>query len=452
MKKILSVFIALAIYCSCMIACTPKERPTNSGSSTSSSSTVWEDSSSILEDSSSIFEDSSSSSWESESSGFSDSSSNQEEYSVFFITEDIELEVGEFITLEWEIVGDYGGDVRFRTQNECVSVSYDYKLTALKVGTCEVEINLGEKSDKITVTVVDGEDLESYYANVSESEFYSNYTPAKNSADALLRSKYYLMSGSIAEQDQEPTIADNRPIEGDLYLKNSSARYSSDKNTYYVVDKNGKVVKEIYKGGAYVTLEEVAAYIFAFNDVPVNYSVSKSTKPTSSPWGKYLRVNHSKFSGDTSRYPYEPVLPNISGCGGTYQYYELDIGTTGTTAGDYAVAVYNNGSKITRGAARIVYSRYEYGADITDLTEKYLFYTYNHYNDFQEYLNYYNGWGETFGNITGGGTLSSKYDYNPTDYVPVTLYNFENFGNYGENSPVNIFANYLPNYNANLYC
>ena len=24
-----------------------------------------------------------------------------------------------------------------------------------------------------------------------------------------------------------------------------------------------------------------------------------------------------------------------------------------------------------------------------------------------------------FGNITGGGTISSKYDYNPTDYVDV---------------------------------
>ena len=51
--------------------------------------------------------------------------------------------------------------------------------------------------------------------------------------------------------------------------------------------------------------------------------------------------------------------------------------------------------------------------------ELYVFYTHNHYNDFREYLNYYGGWGEMFGNITGGGTISSKYDYNPTDYVEV---------------------------------
>ena len=56
-----------------------------------------------------------------------------------------------------------------------------------------------------------------------------------------------------------------------------------------------------------------------------------------------------------------------------------------------------------------------------EVNETYLFYTYNHYNDFQEYLNYEGGWGEMFGNVTGGGTLSSKSDYNPTPYVEVAL-------------------------------
>jgi hypothetical protein len=50
--------------------------------------------------------------------------------------------------------------------------------------------------------------------------------------------------------------------------------------------------------------------------------------------------------------------------------------------------------------------------------EVYVFYTGNHYNDFREYLNYFGGWGEPFGNETGGGTLSSKSHYNPTPYVP----------------------------------
>jgi hypothetical protein len=71
-----------------------------------------------------------------------------------------------------------------------------------------------------------------------------------------------------------------------------------------------------------------------------------------------------------------------------------------------------------RGAARIVYAQRDLnGNRILEPNERYVFYTYNHYNDFQEYLNYYGGWGEMFGNITGGGSISSKYDYNPTAYV-----------------------------------
>ena len=47
-------------------------------------------------------------------------------------------------------------------------------------------------------------------------------------------------------------------------------------------------------------------------------------------------------------------------------------------------APYNTGSKITRGAARIVYSRFyrngsSDGAHIDNLEEIYVFYTYNHY-------------------------------------------------------------------------
>ena len=263
------------------------------------------------------------------------------------------------------------------------------------------------------------------YVDVSESEFYANYTPATNYKDSYYRSLHYFMSGSIDEQDQEPTLAEYQPMENGLYVRNTSALYSEDGNTYYVIDSYGNIVNKIFKGGAYVTLEEVAAYVFAFGDIPVNYDANKKAKPTTSPWGKYLRVNNTYFSGNTSKYPYEPVLPDISGCGGSLDYYEIDIGTTGTDCDpSYTAAIYNNGTRITRGAARIVYTRYDKNGDmIIDLNEKYLFYTYNHYNDFQEYLNYEGGWGEMFGNITGGGTISSKYDYNPTPYVQVVRRN-----------------------------
>ncbi len=265
------------------------------------------------------------------------------------------------------------------------------------------------------------------YENISAEEFYRDYEPAECYLDAYYRSLHCFMSGTIEAQDQYQTVAENRPMQDGKYVRNTSALYTEGGKGYHIVDENGEIVNTIYRGGGYVTLEEVAAYVFAFGDIPANYSSSKKAKPYESPWGVYLRVNHTKFSGNTSKYPYEPVLPRISGCGGDLQYYELDIGTTGTTCDpSYTAKVYNDGREITRGAARIVYTRFYYssGISVTDTNEKYVFYTNNHYNDFSEYLNYEGGWGEIFGNITGGGTISSKYDYNPTPYVKVARADF----------------------------
>lgn len=266
------------------------------------------------------------------------------------------------------------------------------------------------------------------YVGVDKEEFYSDYTPAISYMDAYYRTQHNLMSGSIDEQDQEPYVSDYQPMSGELFIRNTTYVYSSDMNTYYVLNAYGEIVNEIYRGAAYVTLEEVAAYVFAFGEPPANHSYSKKTRPTNSPWGIYLRVNHSEFTGNTKKYPYEPELPNISGCGGALVYYEMDIGTTGTDCDpSYEITDYNNGTKITRGAARIVYTRYDLDGDgVIEVNETYLFYTYNHYNDFREYLNYKGGWGEMFGNITGGGTLSSKTDYNPTPYVTTAYASFYN--------------------------
>ena len=88
----------------------------------------------------------------------------------------------------------------------------------------------------------------------------------------------------------------------------------------------------------------------------------------------------------------------------------------------YTAVLYNNGTSITRGAARIVYGKNDLnGNGVYEQNEFHLFYTYNHYNDFQEYLNYKGGWGEKFGNITGGGKISSTSNYNPTPYVPIVF-------------------------------
>ena len=276
--------------------------------------------------------------------------------------------------------------------------------------------------ESTTTPPEDTTDYETLYQSISYEEFYADYEPAQSLEDAYWRSKYGFMSGSLTVPDQAPTVAQNRPMQDGKYIRNSVTSFIGE-DIYVLIDVNGDVVMEIYRGGAYITLEEVAAYVYAFGDVPANYTSKKNGSPSSSKWGEYLRLNHSNFSGDTRKYPYEPVLPDISGCGGSLSYYEIDIGTTGTDCDpNYVARIYNDGSRITRGAARIVYARYDRNGDtIIDPNERYLFYTYNHYNDFQEYLNYYGGWGEMFGNITGGGTISSKYDYNPTPYVEVVL-------------------------------
>ena len=268
------------------------------------------------------------------------------------------------------------------------------------------------------------------YVNVDKAEFYANYTTACCYVDAQYRTAHFLMSGYLEVPGQFATVSEYQPADNGKLVRNTDCRYEDDGNTYIVVDAWGKEVLRVYKGAAYITLEEVAAYIFAFggsNDtLPANYDSRKSAKPSGSPWGEYLRVNHSFFKGDTSKYPYEPELPNISGCGGSAQYYELDIGTTGTdTGGGYAVKIYNDGNTITRGAARIVYTRQDLnGNGLYEEGEVFVFYTANHYNDFREYLNYYQGWGEIFGNETGGGKLSDKVNCNPTPYVPTAYASF----------------------------
>ena len=277
------------------------------------------------------------------------------------------------------------------------------------------------ESESETEIVIDIDFSTDPYENMSKEEFYANYRPAICYEDAVYRTKHNFMSGSIDAQDQMPTIAEDQPRENGMLIRNISTVYEDDGKTYVVFEADGDIAFRVYKGGAYVTLEEVAAYVYAFGNIPANYLGAKNADPSENAWGEYLRLNHSQFSGSTTKYPYEPELPNISGCGGELYYYEIDIGTTGTDCDPgYIARIYNDGNRITRGAARIVYTRFDKNHDqIIDPNERYVFYTYNHYNDFQEYLNYEGGWGEIFGNITGGGVISDNKNCNPTPYVEV---------------------------------
>ena len=321
----------------------------------------------------------------------------------------IQMAVGETLKLE---IQEEGASVTWSASNDSVFVDKTGLVTACSEGKAAVTATHGELSDTVMIEV-GGETK----APVIED---GSHTYASGYEDALERSKKGIPSGSLTVPDQAPKLAENRPMKDGKYILNIKSNFI-DNNTYSVVDVNGNEVFRLYRGGGYITLEEVAAYVYAFGDIPANYVEGKNMEPESSIWGEYLRLNHTKFSGNTEKYPYEPELPNISGCGGELRYYEIDIGTTGTDCDDnFIVKTYNDGQSITRGAARIVYGKYDIDGDgVYEFGEHHVFYTYNHYNDFQEYLNYYGGWGEMFGNITGGGELSSKKNYKPTPYVEV---------------------------------
>ena len=368
----------------------------------------------------------------------------------------VTLEVGYTVQLETDAPTEIHKGLSWATTSSCVTVDSTGFVTAKSVGTATVMVSYLSLSDKITIEVVEelpeqdgttdtadttettapdgngttdgnGTDTPSTPTTPTVDEaardaFYGDSDPADSYAEAIARSQQGIISGALTVPDQAPTVSSYRPRVDGKYVRNRDA-YFADQNTYVVLNANGLEVFRVYRGGGYITLEEVAAYVYAFGDVPANYTESKNTSPTESIWGEYLRLNHTYFSGNTSKYPYEPALPNISGCGGTYEYMEIDIGTTGTDCDPaYPTWIYNDGYEIVRGAARIVYARYDLNANrVLEPNERYVFYTYNHYNDFQEYLNYYGGWGEMFGNITGGGTISSRYDYNPTAYVETVL-------------------------------
>ena len=339
--------------------------------------------------------------------------------------------IGEKVQLTVDAPQELLHELEWSSTNDNVTVDENGLVTGVATGKATVKVSWGEFSDSVIFQVedIDGS-LGDPYENMSADEFYANYEPADSYTEAFYRTEHGFMSGELTVPDQAPTISSYRPTSDGSYVRNSDAYYL-DSHTYVVVDAYGEEVFTIYRGGAYITLEEVAAYVYAFGDVPANYVSDKKTDPDNSIWGEYLRLNHSQFSGNTSKYPYEPELPNISGCGGELYYYEIDIGTTGTDCDpDYPSALYNNGHSIVRGAARIVYTRYDKNRnEIIEPNEKFVFYTYNHYNDFQEYLNYYGGWGEMFGNITGGGVISSKTHYNPTPYVPVVMASLKTLDN-----------------------
>ena len=252
------------------------------------------------------------------------------------------------------------------------------------------------------------------YTSVSKTEFYSNYTYAASYEEAYYRSQHKYMSGDITDQNHlTPT---GKVMSGTLPLRCTTAIYILDYNGGYLGYIPNSLTGDnhvIWYGGAYISFNDVAAYLLAFGEVPTNSYYDKGTsgkKLAVSDWGKYGRVNYGSYSNNTSKYPYEPKLFDTNG----QKYTETDFGTCDTYyTGDRKQTIYNNGSSITRGAARFCFVNNKKNIDL-----RYVYYTYNHYNDYQEYLNYENGFGPLFGYETAGNAYGTT-NGTPTQYNTV---------------------------------
>lgn len=304
------------------------------------------------------------------------------------------------------------------TSNNVYKVKLQKNLNFLNVEFAKEDNPDGiVKEMKITRNVVETtiDTMKDPYIGVSKESFYANYKPATSYEDAYFRSKHYFMSGDISSISHLPDTSNTLKKDG-VYLKNAVANYEVDEDgnyvSYEVTNLNGKKYK-IYYGGAYCTVEEVAAYLFAFGDIPANYTPSKKASPSyiQNGWGEYLRLNQTIFSGDTDKYKTEPLLTDIKD---KLNYYESDHGSLGGFDCGGTVSTYNDGKSIKRGTCRFVYSFSNKDNSEFRLEDRHVFYTYNHYNDFQEYLNYEGGFTARFGNETAGNNYNEVSSNKPT--------------------------------------
>lgn len=183
-------------------------------------------------------------------------SSNIEEINI--INGDrLTLEVGSTIQLKPDIPDKYLSEVIWESSSDAVTVNDIGTVRAVEVGTAAITAKYKEFTDAILIEVIP-ESIE--YDDAEKEDFYRNYTVASSYAEAAARSQLGLMSGYLEVPDQAPDISEYQPRVNGMLIRNNEP-YFADENTYVIVDCYGDEVMRVYRGGAYITLEEVAACI-----------------------------------------------------------------------------------------------------------------------------------------------------------------------------------------------
>jgi len=186
---------------------------------------------------------------------------------------------------------------------------------------------------------------------------------------------------------------------------------SSVSDVYNVAFEDGKYVgtkiTTISKASDCLNYQDVCLYYEAFRQFPPNYKTSRDDAVAYGLNGRYVSI-YSKASYHSDN-DYTKKLGTFND-GSMGFYYELDIDLDGT---------YNNGTRLSRGAARVVIV----AAGLTGYgSEPVCFYTYDHYADFVEFYNFYQGWSPLFAGIDSWS--GSYHDVPTTDLarpVPVTV-------------------------------
>jgi len=154
----------------------------------------------------------------------------------------------------------------------------------------------------------------------------------------------------------------------------------------------------ITKGEVYTELNDVAAYIIAFKELPVNYFYKSNKSTCSAKYGSSCRLVGSKqYSNDPYSSHKSPILTD-----GASEYHECDLASYD---GEYSIN--------SRGSYRLVYSLDE-GKEIVYFTDC-------HYENFSEYYNYYNGFGPWWGN----GDINQDFDRYPDTISHPVAYDYK---------------------------
>ena len=292
-----------------------------------------------------------------------------------------------------------------------------------------------------SVNFVDIDDIVDPYLNINEDEFYQDYKISDSYADAYYRTLHGLLSGENIEEDGSYKQHNDAPMYDETtYLKNAYARFGINKEgerISYTINTLDGSDYTIYKGGIYVSMNDVAAYLFAFNELPVNHLAGANLKNEAvERYGEFGRVNFNKYTGPSAtKYQYEPYLKGQDDK--TLFYREIDFGANIGSDHYFSYKSKYNSSN-GRGPFRLLLansydSSYTYNKkseeystpNPTEIDDRYVYYTYNHYNDFLEYLNYYDGFAAPFGNCTAGIAQNQYVASNPpTERVDSILATF----------------------------